>query len=113
MVRRSAVNEVGLFDPDFFMYGEDLDLCYRLRLAGWKIFYVPGAGALHVKGASSRQATGPMLYEFHRAMWLFHRKHYAARMPAPVNGLVWLAIWARWAVLRARLHLSADPRVSP
>jgi GT2 family glycosyltransferase len=113
MVRRSTVDQIGLFDPDFFMYGEDLDFCYRLKQGGWKIFYVPEAGALHVKGASSRQATGPMLYEFHRAMWLFHRKHYAARLPAPVNGLVWSAIWARWAVLRARQRFSADPTVSP
>ena len=113
MVRRSAVDKVGLFDPDFFMYGEDLDLCYRLKQAGWKIFYVPEAGALHVKGASSRQATGPMLYEFHRAMWQFHRKHYAAGLPAPVNALVWSAIWARWALLRARHRFSSDPKVSP
>jgi GT2 family glycosyltransferase len=113
MVRRAAVDKVGLFDPDFFMYGEDLDLCFRLKQGGWKIFYLPEAGALHVKGASSRQATGPMLYEFHRAMWRFHRKHYAASLPAPVNGLVWSAIWARWAVLRARLRLSSDPKVSP
>jgi GT2 family glycosyltransferase len=113
MVRRAAVDQVGLFDPDFFMYGEDLDLCYRLKQGGWKIFYVPEAGALHVKGASSAQASGPMLYEFHRAMWQFHRKHYAAGLPAPVNGLVWSAIWARWALLRARQRFSADPKVSP
>lgn len=113
MVRRSAIDQVGLFDPDYFMYGEDLDFCYRLKQKGWKIFYVPAAGAVHVKGASSRQATSAMLYEFHRAMWLFHRKHYAARLPAPINGLVWSAIWARWALLRARQRLSGDPKVSP
>jgi GT2 family glycosyltransferase len=113
MVRRSVIEEVGLFDPDFFMYGEDLDLCYRIKERGWKIFYVPDAGAVHVKGASSRQATGAMLYEFHHAMWLFHRKHYAASLPAPVNGIVWSAIWARWALLRARQRLTADPKVSP
>ena len=113
MLRRAAIDKVGLFDPEFFMYGEDLDLCYRLKAGGWKIFYVPGAGALHVKGASSRQASASMLYEFHRAMWRFHRKHYAAGLPAPVNGLVWSAIWARWALLRARQRFSADPKVSP
>jgi GT2 family glycosyltransferase len=113
MVRRSAIDQVGFFDPDYFMYGEDLDLCYRLKKGGWKIFYVPEAGALHVKGASSRQATGPMLYEFHRAMWLFHRKHYAADLPAPVNGLVWSGIWARWALLRARQRLTGESKVSP
>ena len=113
MVRRTAIDQVGLFDPDYFMYGEDLDLCYRLKQKGWKIFYVPDAGALHVKGASSRQATSAMVYEFHRAMWLFHRKHYAASLPAPVNAIVWSAIWLRWARVRARQRLSGDPKVSP
>jgi len=112
MVRRTAIDQVGLFDPDYFMYGEDLDLCYRLKQKGWKIFYVPNAGALHVKGASSRQATGPMVYEFHRAMWLFHRKHYAPRLPGPVNWVVWSGIWARWALVRTRQRLSGDPKVS-
>lgn len=112
MVRRSAMEETGLFDPEFFMYGEDLDYSFRLKQGGWKVFYVPGAGALHEKGASSRQATSSMLFEFHRAMWLFHRKHYASNLPAPVNGAVWLGIWTRWGVLRLRQRLSDDPRVS-
>jgi N-acetylglucosaminyl-diphospho-decaprenol L-rhamnosyltransferase len=56
MVRRSALDKVGMFDPDYFMYGEDLDLCYRLRKGGWKIFFVPNARAIHVKGTSTRQA---------------------------------------------------------
>jgi GT2 family glycosyltransferase len=113
MVRRAAVERVGFFDPDFFMYGEDLDLCYRLKLGGWKVFYLPSAVAVHVKGASTRQATGRMLFEFHRAMWTFHHKHYAEDMPAFANGLVWASIWARWAALAARSRLSGDSRVSP
>ena len=94
------------------MYGEDLDLCYRLHQAGWSIHYLPEAVAVHVKGASSRQATGRMLYEFHRAMWTFHRKHNAGRLPAPANALVWSAIWARWALLAGRARLTGDRRVS-
>src|SRR5207237_8129268 len=73
LVRRAALDKVGLFDPEFFMYGEDLDLCFRLRKGGWKIFYLPDAVAVHVKGTSTRQATQKMLYEFHRAMWIFHK----------------------------------------
>ena len=112
MVRRSAIDQVGAFDPDFFMYGEDLDLCFRLKLAGWKIFYVPAAVATHIKGASSRQATSAMLREFHRAMWIFHRKHYASDLPAPANGLIWLGIWSHWALLSLRSKLTRDPTVS-
>jgi GT2 family glycosyltransferase len=95
------------------MYGEDIDLCYRLKLGGWKVFYVPAATAVHVKGASTRQATTRMLYEFHRAMWTFHYKHYAEDMPAFANGLVWASIWARWATLAARASITKDRRISP
>jgi GT2 family glycosyltransferase len=112
MVRRLAIEQVGAFDPDYFMYGEDLDLCFRLKQAGWKVFYVPAAVATHVKGVSSRQATSAMLREFHRSMWIFHRKHYASGLPAPANGLVWVGIWSRWALLSLRSKLTRDPTVS-
>ncbi|MFI5286405.1 MAG: glycosyltransferase family 2 protein, partial [Candidatus Dormibacteria bacterium] len=68
--------------------------------------------ATHVKGASSRLATSAMLREFHRSMWIFHRKHYASGLPAPANWLVWLGIWSRWAVLSLRSKLTRDPTVS-
>jgi hypothetical protein len=113
MVRRKAIDQVGFFDPQFFMYGEDLDLCYRLRQGGWKIYYQPAAMAVHIKGSSTRQATGRMLFEFHRAMWLFHRKHYASRTSPLANAVVWSGIWARWALLGARAWITKDRRVSP
>lgn len=113
LVRRAAIDRVGFFDPDYFMYGEDLDLCYRLKTAGWKVYYLPGAEAIHVKGAATRQATQRMLFEFHSAMWTFHHKHYAEDLPAFANGLVWAATWVRWAVLSLKAALSRDPKVSP
>lgn len=113
MLRRAAIDRVGFFDPDFFMYGEDIDLCFRLKLGGWKIFYVPTAAAVHLKGQSTQQSTRRMLYEFHSAMWTFHHKHYAEDLPAFANGLVWASIWGRWAVLSARSQLFHDPRISP
>ncbi len=113
MVRRSAINKVGFFDPAYFMYGEDIDLCFRLKQGGWKIFYVPSAQALHIKGASSRQETARMLYEFHSAMWTFHHKHYADDLPAFGNGLVWAAIWARWAMLSGWSAVTRNQNVSP
>jgi len=113
MLRRTAIDQSGLFDPAYFMYGEDLDLCYRLKRSGWKIFFVPSAQALHIKGASSQQETARMLYEFHSAMWTFHHKHYADELPAFGNGLVWAAIWARWAVLTGWAAVTRNPKVSP
>ena len=112
LVRRKAIDGEALFDPDFFMYGEDLDLCYRVKAAGWKIWYVPGAVAVHVKGTATRQVPIRMRYEFHRAMWTYHRKHHAPTLPAPANAAIWLGIWSRWALVSARAALSRDPRVS-
>src|SRR5207302_10461146 len=113
LVRRAAITKVGFFDPAYFMYGEDLDLCYRLKQGGWKIFYLPGAQALHIKGASSRQETARMLYEFHSAMWTFHHKGYADELPAFGNGLVWAAIWTRWAMLSGWSAVTRNLKVSP
>jgi GT2 family glycosyltransferase len=88
MVRGADFRAVGGFDEAFFMYGEDLDLCRRLRAAGHLGRYVPGAYALHLKGEASRKQSGRMLVEFHRAMWIYYRKHEQPHHAAPVNWAV-------------------------
>ena len=113
LVRRAAIAKIGFFDPAYRLYGEDLDLCYRLKQGGWKIFYVPSAEAVHVTGAPTRPESAKMLYEFHSAMWTFHHKHYADELPAFGNGLYWAAIWARWAVLRGWSAVSRKPSPNP
>jgi GT2 family glycosyltransferase len=107
MVRRAAVDRVGFFDPDYFMFGEDLDLCFRLKSGGWKVFYLPTARAVHAR-VTSGEETSRMLLEFHRAMWTFHHKHYAADLPAFANGLVWAGIWGRWAVKAGKAAISQN-----
>jgi N-acetylglucosaminyl-diphospho-decaprenol L-rhamnosyltransferase len=87
VLRAAAVQQVGLLDERFFMYGEDLDWAYRLKQAGWKIYYYPKVTVLHHKGAASRRSRRAT-YEFYRAMLLFYRKHYAAH----TNGLLHLII---------------------
>ena len=101
MFRKTAIDRVGFFDPRYFMFGEDLDLCYRLKLGGWKIFYTPAATAVHHKGAAVSQSHGRMLFQKHRAMWAYHSKHHADDLSAFGNGLVWAAIWGRWAARAA------------
>jgi GT2 family glycosyltransferase len=113
MVRRAAIDRVGFFDPDYFMFGEDLDLCYRLKSGGWKVFYLPTARAVHAKGMSSKQETSKTLLEFHRAMWTFHHKHYASDLPAFANGLVWAGIWTRWAVKAGSAAMSSNGHSAP
>jgi GT2 family glycosyltransferase len=75
LVRREALNEVGLLDESFFMYGEDMDWCKRFWDHGWKIVFVPSAEAIHYGGASSSNAPVRFYIERHRADLQYWRKH--------------------------------------
>jgi N-acetylglucosaminyl-diphospho-decaprenol L-rhamnosyltransferase len=88
LVRASVVREVGLLDEAYFMYGEDLDWAYRIKQYGWTIMYVPSVIVHHFKRASSRQRPFRSIRAFYDAMRVFHRKHYAATTPAPLNWLI-------------------------
>ncbi len=76
--RSSALQQSGGFDPDFFMYGEDLDLCYRVSKAGWKIAYNPGTSVIHYKGSSTRRSYLNRIRIFYDAMELFAKKHHSS-----------------------------------
>jgi GT2 family glycosyltransferase len=110
MVRMAALDRVGFFDPRYFMYGEDVDLCYRLKLGGWKVFYLPSAGATHHISQSTPAAQRQMSYERHRSMWTYHFKHHAEDVSAFGNGLVWAQIWGRWAAGRVKDAVSRPKR---
>lgn len=92
LLRRDVIEQVGLLDEKFFMYGEDIDWCYRIKEAGWDIHYYPYTSIIHYKGASSRRKPFKIIYEFHRAMILFHRKHFAKKYSFIVNGLVYVGV---------------------
>ncbi|MDQ0244806.1 GT2 family glycosyltransferase [Bacillus fengqiuensis] len=92
LVRREAIDHIGLLDETFFMYGEDIDWCYRIKKSGWKIYYYPYTSIIHYKGASSRKKPQKIVYEFHRAMYLFHKKHYAHKYSVFINALVYIGV---------------------
>lgn len=92
MVRRETIEQVGGLDEQFFMYGEDIDWCYRIKEAGWGIHYYPLTHIIHLKGGSARRRPVKIIYEFHRAMILFHRKHYRGRYNILVNGAVYAGV---------------------
>jgi GT2 family glycosyltransferase len=77
VLRRSAVETVGVLDPQFFMYGEDVDWCYRFRQAGEKIVFFAEAGAIHYGGASSSNAPLRFYLELYRATWQYWKKHHS------------------------------------
>ena len=112
LVDARRLAEIGFFDEDFFMYGDDLDLCFRLKERGGLFYYLPSAKVIHIKGASSRQRPKPMLREFHKSMWLFYRKHYAHGWGMLLAPAVWAGIGLRhrfvlgWNALRGRQIVS-------
>ena len=75
MLRHAALDQAGLLDEDFFMYGEDVDLSYRLLKKGWQNWYVPAA-ILHYTGESTQKSSFRYVHVFYEAMLIFFRKHY-------------------------------------
>lgn len=78
MVRREALEQVGLLDERFYMYGEDIDWCYRIQQVGWKVLYFAGAEVIHVGGGSSSTVKEELDMVALDSRWLFFRKHYGA-----------------------------------
>ncbi|MGH2541676.1 MAG: glycosyltransferase family 2 protein [Ardenticatenaceae bacterium] len=92
IIRREALRDAGLLDETFFMYGEDLDLAFRIKAAGWSVWYNADVTVLHYKGAASRQRSRESIVNFYEAMDIFHQKHYARGVPAPINWMIRAAV---------------------
>jgi GT2 family glycosyltransferase len=112
MLRTAAIDRIGFFDPRYFMSGEDIDLCYRMKLGGWKVFYLPNATAVRHEIEAPSDVQRQALYEKHRSMWTYHFKHHAEDVPAFGNGIVWAQIWGRWAVQSLKRSFSKARRQS-
>jgi GT2 family glycosyltransferase len=106
LVRTEAIAQAGLMDGQFFMYGEDLDWAYRIKAAGWKVYYNPTVTVLHVKRAASRYSPRAQV-EFYRAWDIFYRKHYAAQTSWWLHVLIVSAISLRQRLEQLRLALAS------
>ena len=94
LVRSKTIREVGLLDEQFFMYGEDIDWCFRIKAANWKVIYFSDAKIIHYKGASySKKQNKKLTYEFYRAMYIFYNKHYKEGYPWITTLATYLGIW--------------------
>jgi len=98
LVRREIIDQVGMLDEDYFMYGEDIDWCYRIKQAGWKVVYYPEAVIIHYKGASGGKRNPRIIYEFYRAMYLFYKKHYQSKYSILVTCIIYLGIALKLAI---------------
>ena len=114
LIRRSVLEHIGLLDETFWMYGEDIDLCWRSREAGWRTHYYPAVVVRHLKGQSSKARSLRCTYEFFRAMLVFYRKHYASGAGALEQAVVTAGIIGIGALslMGDRLRPAAYRRVS-
>ena len=108
LLRHEAIKTVGLLDEDFFMYGEDIDLSYRLLKGGWENWYLPYS-IIHYKGRSTRKSDYRYVHVFYQAMLIFFQKHYS-HLSIIYTVPVKMAIYFRAAIaltdiLRKKLHI--------
>ena len=75
LLRRKVLDTVGLLDEEYFIYSEEVDLCYRIQKAGWDLFWVPQAQVIHFGGQSTQQASEEMFLRLYQGKVIFFRKH--------------------------------------
>lgn len=108
LLRHEALKKIGLLDEDFFMYGEDIDLSYRLLKGGWENWYLPYS-IIHYKGKSTQKSDYRYVHVFYQAMLIFFQKHYSHLSmvyTVPVKMAIYFrAFIALTDILRKKLHL--------
>ncbi len=108
LMRRSVLDKVGLLDEAFFMYGEDIDLSYRITQAGFKNFYFPETRIIHYKGESTKKSSVNYVFVFYNAMIIFAQKHFSQKRASTFTFLINIAIYFRaFLALTARFFKRA------
>ena len=95
LMRKDALDKVGLLDEDFFMYGEDVDLSYRIQKSGYKNYYFPDTRIIHYKGESTKKSSVNYVFVFYRAMAIFAGKHFSEKNASVLSFLINIAIYFR------------------
>ena len=95
MISRKAMNQVGLLDESYFMYGEDIDFSWRIKLAGFENYYFPDTRIIHYKGESTKRSSMNYVYTFYNAMAIFVKRYFSGSNAKFFNILLHLAIWGR------------------
>jgi len=98
LIRKSLLDEIGYLDESFFMYGEDIDLSYRINLAGYKNYYFPETRIIHYKGESTKKGSINYVLVFYNAMIIFARKHFSHKNARLFSFLIKMAIYFRAAL---------------
>jgi GT2 family glycosyltransferase len=101
LMRKETLDKVGLLDEDYFMYGEDIDLSYRITKGGYKNYYYPGTTIIHYKGESTKKGSLNYVRMFYNAMIIFARKHFSKQYAGLFSFFIHLAIYFRAALATA------------
>lgn len=97
-LRKSVLDKIGMLDEDYFMYGEDIDLSYRILKAGYKNYYYPETRIIHYKGESTKKTSINYVFVFYKAMIIFAKKHFTSKNAGIFSFLIYLAIYLRAAI---------------
>ena len=95
MTRKVIIDKIGMLDESFFMYGEDIDLSYRIQKSGYKNFYFPKTSIIHYKGESTKKTSVNYIFMFYNAMIIFVKKHYNQKKAKPLILIINIAIFLR------------------
>ncbi|MAQ69796.1 MAG: glycosyl transferase family 2 [Flavobacteriales bacterium] len=106
MTRKKILDEIGLLDEKFFMYGEDIDLSYRIQKKGYKNFYLPTTSIIHYKGESTKKTSINYILTFYQAMIIFVKKHYDTKKANPLIFMINTAILIRASISIVKRILS-------
>ncbi|MEI6507177.1 MAG: glycosyltransferase family 2 protein [Bacteroidota bacterium] len=98
LLRKSVLDKIGLLDEEYFMYGEDIDLSYRITKAGYKNYYFPETTIIHYKGESTKKTSVNYVFIFYRAMITFAQKHYTHKLAQSFSLIINIAIYIRAAI---------------
>ena len=99
LVKREAMEDVGLWDEGYFLHCEDLDWCMRFRQRGWKVMFVPTARVTHALGGCSRSRPIFVEWHKHKGMIRFYRKFFRHQYPGLLMGLVMMGVWLRFGMV--------------
>lgn len=110
LLRKKALDDVGYFDERFFMYFEEVDLCFRLHQKGWKILFVPHAQVVHHGGQSAKQHLVEMTLARYRSMCAFYRKHYPRWHLVFLKFIILVAAFARLLAYSVPPYTNASKR---
>ena len=109
MLRREALNQVGLLDERYFMYTEEVDLCYRLQKGGWLLFWVPQSKVVHYGGQSAKQVAADMFLCLYQSKLIFIKKHYGSLATKIYKFILFAATITR-LLLTPLAYLEQHPR---